>query len=170
MTIKKEAKMFCLLMAILMFMLPIFSSAAQANSNVSNDYDYQTEMNKYQKTSQSELEKMFSSIEDIPDEVLNSGNQEEANMYLSDYIYPKMQAGWWECSLAVSAVVFSTAIPVAKITKIKKYVKALGGVKEAAKLLYGASSKSEKLNQFGQAGVALVGELSGFTQIQKSCF
>lgn len=57
------------------------------------------------------------------------------------------------------------AILIAKLTKIKKYVKQLGGAVETAKLLAGATTAKEKAAILS----ALVAELTGFTNVKTSC-
>lgn len=54
---------------------------------------------------------------------------------------------WWQitkCVAAVGVVIAGTIFSVAKIAKIKKYIKALGGVREAVILMLGATSFAEK--------------------------
>ncbi|MCP3028713.1 hypothetical protein [Halobacillus sp. A5] len=127
-----------------------------------------------------EMENLTPSLEaivEIPDELLESGNSEAINQYFADrgidsHIYNSekgdeasviMQTqGWWGCSLAISQILVMNAIPIAKLVKIKQYVKALGGVKETAKLLVGATTPGEKT-------AALVAELTGFTNVKKAC-
>lgn len=54
---------------------------------------------------------------------------------------------WWQiskCVAAVGVVIAGTIFSVAKIAKIKKYIQALGGVREAVLLMMGATSFAEK--------------------------
>lgn len=74
------------------------------------------------------------------------------------------------CAGAIATVIASTAFPAAKILKIKKLVKELGGVTEAAKLFWGASFSYEKVRALGGTAAALAGELIGITQIKEQCF
>lgn len=119
-------------------------------------------------------------IEEIPDELLESGDSQAINQYFKDkgltsHIYnPEIgeeapmiiqSYGWWGCSLAVAEIIVMNAIPIAKLTKIKKYVKALGGAKETAKLLVGATTAGEKAAVLS----ALVAELTGFTNVKNAC-
>lgn len=56
----------------------------------------------------------------------------------------------WSCSLAIGELLVTNAIPIAKLTKIKKYVKALGGAWETAKLLVGAIKNSSSFSPDGR--------------------
>ncbi|WP_313237302.1 hypothetical protein [Sporosarcina ureae] len=124
--------------------------------------------------------KTLKAIEEIPDELLESGDSEAINQYFTDKgitsnVYnPNMGEvapmimqpyGWWGCSLAVAELLVMNAIPIAKLTKIKKYVKQLGGAVETAKLLVGATTAKEKAAILS----ALVAELTGFTNVKTSC-
>jgi hypothetical protein len=129
-----------------------------------------------------ELIPTLEAIDEIPMELLESGDSEAINKYFSDnlgietHIYNEAAGeeppliiqpmGWWSCSLAVAEVLAMNAIPIAKITKIKKYIDALGGVKMAAKLLTGATNAGEKAAMVS----ALIGELSGFTNVANACW
>ena len=64
---------------------------------------------------------------------------------------------WWKIGKSVAAiswVVGSAAFAVGRITKVKGAIKELGGIKETAKLLVEATSKSEKMRALGGAGAA----------------
>lgn len=96
------------------------------------------------------------------------------------------------CSLAITGLAITTAFSAAKILKIKKYLKAAGGVKPAVnKMLksYGkyktavkkAKSKNKKppklaefmskdLKNLGAALSALAAELVGINTVRKACF
>ncbi|MDT2191772.1 hypothetical protein [Paenibacillus larvae] len=80
-----------------------------------------------------------------------------------EVILKRAKRGVWKCSLEIGKLVVMNALPIAKIVKIKEYVKALGGVWNTAKLLVGATNASEKLGALG----ALIAELSGFTAVKK---
>ncbi|MGE7910693.1 hypothetical protein [Lysinibacillus xylanilyticus] len=67
------------------------------------------------------------------------------------------------CSAALVWFVGSNLFVVAKIIKVKKYVQALGGFKETAKLIAGATSWEEKLRVGGSALRSLAAEITGVT-------
>ena len=101
-------------------------------------------------------------IEQIPDELLETGTHEEISQFCrehgtalniyndnigeTEYVvvssFGKKDAG--KCALAIGQLIVTVGLPATKIVKIKKYIKALGGVWEAAKLLAGATTASEK--------------------------
>jgi hypothetical protein len=79
---------------------------------------------------------------------------------------------WWKiasCTGAIAFFVASTMFAAAKILKVKRYIKALGGTKEAVKLIVGATTAEERLRVGGQALVSLALELSGIASL-KVCF
>ncbi len=140
------------------------------------------------------LEYTFNAIYSIPDEVLAEGG-EAANKWFVDNDYRAADAslasdnddatlterdlealdarGFWDVTKCVGSVLWaigSTAIPIAKITRIKKYIEALGGVKKAVELMLGATSKAEKLKAGGQALVSLSAELLGISAVKANCF
>lgn len=141
------------------------------------------------------LEFMFNAIYNIPDDVIDEGD-EAMNKWFVDNDYRTADAslmedtddgavaardieealdprGFWEVTKCVGSIMWaigSTAIPVAKIARIKKYIEALGGVKEAVKLMLGATSKAEKLKAGGQALVNLSAELLGIAAVKTNCF
>ncbi|PDY98437.1 hypothetical protein COD89_22030 [Bacillus thuringiensis] len=74
-----------------------------------------------------------------------------------------------KCSGALAAFVGGNLIAVSKLIKIKKYINALGGFGEAAKLLVQASTWEERMRVGGQALVGLAGELTGATGVWAAC-
>lgn len=74
-----------------------------------------------------------------------------------------------KCVAAITWVVGSSVFAVAKITKIKGAIKALGGIKETAKLLVGATSKTEKAKALGKAGAAAASYFLGIDTIKNNC-
>ncbi|XWW98012.1 hypothetical protein V2A60_006008 [Cordyceps javanica] len=134
----------------------------------------------------------FGAIASIPDDVLAAGD-EAANKWFVENNYRSgavelaadaddadaaavtdLEArGFWQVTKCVGSVMWaigSTAIPVAKIARIKKYIEALGGVKKAVQLMLGATSKAEKLKAGGQALVNLSAELLGIAGVKANCF
>lgn len=75
-----------------------------------------------------------------------------------------------KCAGAVTMAIGTIALPVAKIGKIKSYIKALGGIKEAVMLLVGATSAAEKGEAVIQAFMGLASELTGIAGIAENCF
>lgn len=75
-----------------------------------------------------------------------------------------------KCAAAITVAIGSGVFAAAKLVKIKRYIKALGGVKEAAKLLLGATTWAEKAKAGGSALVGLASEILGVKEIQDNCF
>ncbi|KAL2126399.1 hypothetical protein VTI74DRAFT_977 [Chaetomium olivicolor] len=165
-------------------------SEEAANFNFTSDFDFS-------------LDRLLSEIEEIPDEVLEKGDEalhkwlvdhgiraggeklkrdedagapseaELQNLSLIERGELIARASWWKIAKCVAAIVqllATTAIPAAKLLRIKKYIKALGGTKQAVKLLLGATTKAEKLKAGGQALVALAAELLGISTVKNNCF
>ena len=96
------------------------------------------------------IEEVFRVIETTPDNQLENMSEEQ----LINYFNTKTEKiefraedsknsitpyGWWEntkCGAAILAVVGGTVFAGAKLLKLKKYIKDLGGAKEAAYLVY----------------------------------
>ncbi|CAK7209305.1 hypothetical protein SCUCBS95973_000394 [Sporothrix curviconia] len=75
-----------------------------------------------------------------------------------------------ECAAAVAAAVASDLLPAAKILKVKKLIKVLGGVKKVAKLfLEYHDNKSEAIKEGGKTLLELVEVLLGIDSIKKHC-
>ncbi|KAH6855476.1 hypothetical protein B0I37DRAFT_411468 [Chaetomium sp. MPI-CAGE-AT-0009] len=83
------------------------------------------------------------------------------------------RASAWKIAKCVAAIVqllATTAVPAAKLFRIKKYIQALGGAKEAVKLLLGATTRAEKLRVGGEILVNLSAELLGISTVKNNCF
>ncbi len=112
-----------------------------------------------------ELLPALDAIEHVPDELLENGSEDEIKKYFEDAL-PNIQTyGVWECSLAIGKLLVTNAIPAAKLLKIKKYIKELGGAWNAAKLLVGATSAGEKL----QALKKLISLITGYSNVKEKC-
>jgi len=98
--------------------------------------------------------------------------------HAGNYSYGIVADPWWnpgkawkitKCVLAITWVVGTTVFVAAKITKVKAAIKGLGGIKEAAKLLVGATSRTEKLQALGSAGASAASYFLGIDTIQDDC-
>ena len=74
-----------------------------------------------------------------------------------------------KCVAAVTWLVGSTVFAAAKIVKIKKYIKALGGMKEAVVIMMGATSGIEKSEELGKAALELASAILGVDTIVDNC-
>ncbi|CAA9473728.1 MAG: hypothetical protein AVDCRST_MAG67-219 [uncultured Solirubrobacteraceae bacterium] len=80
-----------------------------------------------------------------------------------------------KCAGSIVAAIVSVAIPAAKVIQLVKFVKAVGGVREAAKLLLGATTKAEKLRAIRKAvgaksATAVAAALLGIPGVRDNCF
>lgn len=117
------------------------------------------------------LEDLLTYYESIPDDVLEQGDlalQTWQNTH--GYGMSPFRANFWGCAGAVAGVIATTAFPAAKILKVKKLIKALGGVKSAIKIMAGASFSYEKMRALGGAAAALAAELTGIGAVRSQCF
>lgn len=81
--------------------------------------------------------------------------------------------GWWKvvgCAAAITWLIGSNLLAVAKLIKIKKYIQALGGVKAPARLVVGATTWEERMRVGGSALVGLAAELVGVAGVKSACF
>ncbi len=91
-----------------------------------------------------------------------------------DFAYPiTADPNWWDvakCTAAITWVVGSTVFAASKILKIKKYIKALGGTKDAVQLMLRASTAEERLRVGGTALMGLASEVLGVAAVREACF
>ena len=73
---------------------------------------------------------------------------------------------FWGCVGALGTLLVTTALPAARILKIKKYVKSLGGVTDAVRYLLGIKGAASG----GEALKNLILELSGIASVTDNCF
>ncbi|KAK3337662.1 hypothetical protein B0T19DRAFT_413262 [Cercophora scortea] len=151
--------------------------AAAANFNFTDEFDFP-------------LGHLFSQIESIPDDVLAAGDEslhkwlvangfrepdaplkrDETEAYSSVL---EARASIWKiakCLAAIVQLLATTAVPAAKILRIKKYIEALGGAREAVELLLKATSAAEKYRLGGEVLVNLAAELLGISSVKNNCF
>ncbi|KAM0277649.1 hypothetical protein ACHAQH_005678 [Verticillium albo-atrum] len=74
-----------------------------------------------------------------------------------------------KCILAISKAIVSTAIPAAKLLRIKRYLKLLGGVRKTVLLLVRAKTNAQRLKLGGRALVNIANELFGIKPIKSAC-
>jgi hypothetical protein len=130
-----------------------------------------------------ELEKTFSVLEEIPDEILEAGD-EATDKWMIEHNHRQahdksdlsgrdlVDRGAYEiarCAAAIAAFIASNSIAAAKLLRIKKYIRALGGVRTAAELLLKATTAAERLQYGGEALALLAGEFFGTSLITNNC-
>lgn len=117
------------------------------------------------------LEDLLNYFESIPNDVLEQGDS-AAQKWQDTHHYgvSAFRSSFWGCSAAVAGVIASTAFPAAKILKLKRLVKALGGVRKAIQIMAGASFSYEKVRALGGAAAALAAELTGIGAVKSQCF
>ncbi|KAM0322526.1 hypothetical protein ACHAQA_009372 [Verticillium albo-atrum] len=74
-----------------------------------------------------------------------------------------------KCVLTITKVLATTFIPVARLLRIRRYLKLLGGVKKTVKLLVRAKTTAQRKKLGGKVLVALANELFGFQPIKNAC-
>jgi RHS repeat-associated protein len=90
----------------------------------------------------------------------------------SSYNDPTGASAWQvaKCAASVVLAVAGVAVPASKVAKIPAIVKGLGGARETAKLLVGATSAAEKASTAKTFVVGAASELLGIAGIQDNCF
>lgn len=119
-----------------------------------------------------DLERGLAFISSIPEAVLVAGDdalQEWLRANHSELITAS-RADIVGCAGAIAWLIASTAIPAAKILKIKRLINSLGGVSKAVRLFWGASFSWEKIRALGGAAAALGAELLGIAAVKQKCF
>lgn len=118
---------------------------------------------------------VLAALEAMPDSVVAQGDA-AVQAYLADHVPTskgQVQAfGWWQttkCVAAITAAVAGGAIPVAKLLKLRAFVKKVGSVKKAAHLLIRVAKGEEKLSELGATLGGLAGVVLGIDQIKKQC-
>lgn len=119
-----------------------------------------------------ELERGLALIDEIPEFVLLAGDAALHEWMASNHpeLLRGTRADILGCAGAIAWLIASTAIPAAKILKIKKLINGLGGVAKAVQLFWGASFNYEKLKALGGAAAALGAELLGIAAVKQQCF
>lgn len=74
-----------------------------------------------------------------------------------------------KCAFAIVFVVGTSIFAASKITKIRKAIRELGGVKDTARLLVGATSRVEKLRAVGAAMGSAASYFFGIDAIKSNC-
>lgn len=115
----------------------------------------------------------------IPDEVLDAGDGPTHN-WLAEHGYanspnPKLarRQGWLailKCVWEIGKFIAENGVPALKLSRVKKLIEALGGAKEAAKLLLKAKSWEELVAIAGPDLQALANEFLGWSGVAQECF
>lgn len=154
---------------------PSTSTAQPTTSAVAKN---QLESDALTKEKARDVEEALTLINSVPDDVLKKGDK-ATQEWLQKQPAVKSQkekgavepyADAWGCTLAIAWLLGSTVVSAAKILKIKKYIQALGGVKEAVQVMWGASFTYEKMQAAGGALAGLAAELIGITSVRNQCF
>jgi hypothetical protein len=88
----------------------------------------------------------------------------------------KRNAAFWskawkvlKCAAAITYVIGSNVLIAGKIAKFKTFIKEVGGIKDAAKLLTGASTRAEKIEKLSELGVGAASEIFSINAIKSQC-
>lgn len=119
-----------------------------------------------------DLERGLALIDEIPASVLLAGDAALQDWMVVNHpeLLRSARADIVGCAGAIAWLIASTAIPAAKILKIKKLIDGLGGVTKAVRLFWGASFKWEKIQALGGAAAALGAEFLGIAAVKQKCF
>ena len=119
-----------------------------------------------------DLERGLALVDEIPEAVLVAGDAAMQDWVREHHpeLVTSSRADVLGCAGAIAWLIASTAIPAAKILKIKRLINSLGGVSKAVRLFWGASFAWEKIKALGGAAAALGAELLGVAAVRQKCF
>lgn len=135
-----------------------------------------------------DLIRLFSAVEKMPLEIIESGNMNQIRDYLADEgvdleISTETNAdednsttiqpfGFWSCVGTITILVGSAALGAGLLLKLKNFIAAAGGIKAAASalILLAQNQTAKALEEFGSAVVSLGGAILGISDIRKNCF
>ncbi|MDK8799382.1 hypothetical protein [Corynebacterium coyleae] len=121
-----------------------------------------------------QMEADLKTIMSIPDEVLLQGDAATQTWVQQNLVTGTpgvtTYASVLGCTGAITGMIAGNLVGAAKLLKIKRYIKELGGVAEAVRVMWGASFSYEKLQALGGAVGALAAELVGIAGVQEKCF
>lgn len=120
-------------------------------------------------TSEFEAEQFFTIVMSIPDSVLAQGDL-ATQAWLQAHYGHLPQADFWGCAWALGQLIVSTAIPAAKLLKLKKAIQALGGVQNAVRLLAQHGFNANSLKRLGGAAYELVEIILDIKDVREKCF
>ena len=133
-----------------------------------------------------ELERVFGAIMEIPDEVLEDGEDATDKWLIGHGYRPPhdkrdvldlesrelAERDIWDvlkCVGGISAFLATNTVAPLKLLRVKRYIKSLGGIREAAELLLKASTRAERLEVGGEVLELLAGEILGTALIADNC-
>ena len=121
------------------------------------------------------LLEVFAVLDAMPESVVTQGDA-AVQSYLAQHLPSTggkvVPFGWWrtaKCVAATTAAVAGGAVPVAKLLKLKAFIKKVGSVKEAAYLLIRVAKGEEKISELGATLGGLAAVVIGIDQIKKQC-
>lgn len=145
-------------------------------------------------TAQTQLEEALTRINAVPDSVIVQGDAAvsgylqaksstaNSTQRASGGVQPMFGIGdaWHiaKCAAAITVAIGGVAVPVAKVLKIKKLIKEVGGVKSLASKIIDVAKGSGSLGkriksvfkEFGTGVVGLAAEVLGIDAIASNCF
>lgn len=120
-----------------------------------------------------ELEELLGAIDSIPEEVLLEGDEATAAWVQANLATPTITPYWATQAACVGSIIWmlgSTVFPVAKIMKVRKYIKELGGVRAAVQQLREHNFNWESIEKAGGSLRALGAEIIGVAGVGEYCF
>ena len=120
-----------------------------------------------------ELEEGLAIIDEIPESVLLQGDEALAKWLAErsgSATSGPLHASVLGCAGAIASLIGGNMVGVAKLAKIKRYIKTLGGVKKTAELIWKAGFSWKNIKRAGGALGALGAEILGIRDVQQECF
>ena len=116
---------------------------------------------------------MLKVIDEMPAGVEQRG-EAAVQAYLDEHLAGTNRGvrGWWQtakCVGSITAAIAGGAVPVAKILKLKAFIKKVGSVKESAYLLIRVAKGEEKISELGATLGGLASVVLGIDGIKRNC-
>lgn len=195
---KVMKKLFLTLSFLSLFslMVPRTSVLAAQNSVQGEEITEETkeQLKTFEHLSEEELITLLTAVEELPEEYMEPGREEDLINHFSEYgidyqiegyeneksnnaddMLVVKSAGIWDttkCAAAISWLVGSTVLGIGLLRKLKNFISAAGGIKAAATALVAIAKQgatTENINRFGTALVETASVILGIQAIQDNC-
>lgn len=195
---KVMKKLFLALSCLSLFslMVPRTSVLAAQNSVQGEEITEETkeQLKTFEHLSEEELITLLTAVEELPEEYMEPGREEDLINHFSEYgidyqiegyeneksnnaddMLVVKSAGIWDttkCVAAIGWLVGSTVLGIGLLRKLKNFISAAGGIQAAATALVAIAKQgatTENINRFGTALVETASVILGIQAIQDNC-
>lgn len=176
---KRLRKSFVAALVVLMLNVAVLPTASvMADVSKMEQVQLKTE-NSFADLSEGSMLTLLKAVDKIPQEMLDKADQYEIDQFmLKEGVDLKFHGERTKrnvayCVAAISWAVGTTIFGVLKITKIKKFINAAGGVRKAADALIAIAKGGRShlnLEKFGSKLIDLSADILGIKEIKDNCF